>query len=111
MKKVLIGITSKNRVSLLPKSIGSGLNQLYTNKEVAVYDDHSTDGTEKLADQYPMVTLTKVTRRAVEGDHVSGASDSPTPHSQGQRPFPAKRADLATAIEVAGVERPGPPVR
>ena len=56
MKKVLIGITSKNRVAILPKAIKSGLDQLYPNKEIAVSDDNSTDGTENLANEYPSVT-------------------------------------------------------
>ncbi len=56
MKKVLIGITSKNRVSILPQAIESGLKQLYPNKEIAVYDDNSTDGTESLAAKYPGVS-------------------------------------------------------
>lgn len=56
MKKVLIGITSKNRKEILPKSIESGLNQTYPNKEVAVFDDNSTDGTEQLEKLYPTVT-------------------------------------------------------
>jgi GT2 family glycosyltransferase len=55
MSKVLIGITSKNRASILPKSINSALGQHYADKEVAVFDDHSTDGTEKLAAQYLQV--------------------------------------------------------
>lgn len=56
MQKVLIGITSKNRASILPRSIQSGLNQQYQPVEVAVYDDHSTDGTRELSRQYPQVT-------------------------------------------------------
>ncbi|MCU0322497.1 MAG: glycosyltransferase [Chitinophagaceae bacterium] len=47
--KVLIGITSKNRVGILPQAIQSALNQSYPNKEVAVFDDCSTDGTLELA--------------------------------------------------------------
>jgi len=53
--KVLIGITSKNREAILPKAITSGLTQSYPEKEVAVYDDASTDGTAKLAPQFPCV--------------------------------------------------------
>ena len=53
--KVLIGITSKNRASILPTAINSGINQKYGNKEVAVYDDNSTDGTDQLAQQFPEV--------------------------------------------------------
>ncbi|CAN5895206.1 hypothetical protein BH11BAC4_BH11BAC4_01140 [soil metagenome] len=46
--KVLIGITSKNRVSILPKAIDSALKQKYENKQVAVFDDNSTDTTYTL---------------------------------------------------------------
>lgn len=56
MKKVIIGITSKNRATILPKAIESGLNQLYPNKEIAVYDDNSTDGTDKLQATYPQIS-------------------------------------------------------
>jgi len=55
MKKVLIGITSKNRASILPKAIESGLNQHYERKEISVYDDHSTDSTPDLVKEYPNV--------------------------------------------------------
>lgn len=54
--KVLIGITSKNRFSILPKSIDSAINQQYANKEVAVYDDNSTDQTHELTKEYTNVT-------------------------------------------------------
>lgn len=50
--KVLIGITSKNRFAILPKSIGSALSQNYEQKEIAVFDDHSTDATPTLANTY-----------------------------------------------------------
>jgi GT2 family glycosyltransferase len=49
LSKVLVGITSKNRLHILPKAIASATEQLYPNKEVAVYDDCSTDGTQALA--------------------------------------------------------------
>lgn len=49
LSKVLIGITSKNRVSILPKAIASAFEQTYPNKEIAVFDDCSTDGTKELA--------------------------------------------------------------
>ena len=55
MSKVLIGITSKNRASILPKSINSALNLKAVDKQVAVYDDHSTDGTHALADEFKNV--------------------------------------------------------
>ena len=53
--KVLIGITSKNRVSILPKAINSAIEQNYPDKEVMVYDDASADGTAGLVTQYPQV--------------------------------------------------------
>lgn len=53
--KVLIGITSKNRVSILPKAIDSALNLKYENKQVAVFDDNSTDSTYKLENEYKNV--------------------------------------------------------
>ncbi len=53
--KILIGITSKNRFSILPKAIDSALNQKYDCKEVAVFDDNSTDATETLALHYTNV--------------------------------------------------------
>ena len=52
----LIGITSKNRVGILPKSIQSALDQSYKDKFIEVFDDASTDGTEKLVEKYPDVT-------------------------------------------------------
>jgi GT2 family glycosyltransferase len=55
VEKLLIGITSKNRAAILPKSIISALSLNYLNKEVAVFDDNSTDGTEKLVKQFPEV--------------------------------------------------------
>jgi len=53
--KVLIGITSKNRVSILPKAIDSAINQKYENKQVAVFDDNSTDTTYTLVEEYKNV--------------------------------------------------------
>ena len=53
--KVLIGITSKNRASILPKAINSALEQDYVDKLVAVYDDASTDGTAQLEPSFPDV--------------------------------------------------------
>jgi GT2 family glycosyltransferase len=53
--KVLIGITSKNRFSLLPKSIESAIGQEYANKVVSVYDDNSNDRTPELEMVYPNV--------------------------------------------------------
>ena len=53
--KVLIGITSKNRYTVLPKAIESAIGQLYENKEIAVYDDNSTDATKTLTSKYSNV--------------------------------------------------------
>lgn len=54
--KVLIGITSKNRYEILPKAIHSAINQQYENKEVAVFDDHSTDNTRSLEKEFTQVS-------------------------------------------------------
>lgn len=53
--RVCIGITSKNRVEILPKAIESALSQNYSNKQVFVFDDFSKDGTINLKDKYPHV--------------------------------------------------------
>lgn len=53
--RVLIGITSKNRVSILPKAIESSLNQSYSHKDIWVYDDASTDATITLKNNYPEI--------------------------------------------------------
>ena len=58
--KVLIGITTHNRAAILPKAIESALNQDYTDKEVAVFDDASTDGTKELQAQFPQVRWYRV---------------------------------------------------
>jgi GT2 family glycosyltransferase len=55
MEKVLIGITTHNRASILPKAIESALSQDYSNKEVAVFDDASTDETGRLRESHPSV--------------------------------------------------------
>ncbi|MEQ8688288.1 MAG: glycosyltransferase [Imperialibacter sp.] len=54
--KVLIGIVSKNRASILPKAIQSGLDQDYPNKQIVVFDDHSTDNTRELQERFPEVS-------------------------------------------------------
>lgn len=56
--KVLIGITSKNRVSLLPKAIESAKMQQNVDKMIAVFDDGSTDGTNLLVNNFPDVNWT-----------------------------------------------------
>lgn len=53
--KVLIGITTHNRVALLTKAIQSALDQDYPDKEIAVFDDASTDETLTLKAQFPQV--------------------------------------------------------
>jgi GT2 family glycosyltransferase len=58
--KVLIGITTHNRASILPKAIESALAQDYEDKEVAVFDDASTDGTRELQEQFPQVRWYRV---------------------------------------------------
>jgi glycosyltransferase involved in cell wall biosynthesis len=53
--KVLIGITTHNRADILAKSIQSALDQDYQNKEVAVFDDASTDDTPNIRSNFPDV--------------------------------------------------------
>lgn len=53
--KILIGITTKNRASILPKAIESALNQTCYHKEVWVFDDASEDDTFLLKNQFPEV--------------------------------------------------------
>lgn len=55
MKKVCIGITTKNRASIVVKAIDSALSQSYPNKEVVVFNDGSSDETGDLAEKYPQV--------------------------------------------------------
>lgn len=58
--KVLIGITTHNRASLLEKAIQSALAQDYADKEVAVFDDASTDETPELQARFPQVRWHRV---------------------------------------------------
>jgi GT2 family glycosyltransferase len=58
--KVLIGITTHNRAAILPKAIQSALEQDYPDKEVAVFDDASTDGTRELQARFPQVRWYRV---------------------------------------------------
>ena len=53
--KVLVGISTRNRAELLIKAIQSALDQDYSNIEVAVFDDASTDDTPQLKTLYPQV--------------------------------------------------------
>jgi GT2 family glycosyltransferase len=58
--KVLIGITTHNRAAILPLAIESALAQDYADKEVAVFDDASTDGTLELQKRFPQVRWYRV---------------------------------------------------
>jgi GT2 family glycosyltransferase len=53
--KVLIGITTRNRAEILAKAIESALAQDYPEKQIAVFDDASTDETWRLRESYPQV--------------------------------------------------------
>lgn len=53
--KVCVGITTKNRKSILSKAIESALAQDYKEMEVFVFDDGSTDRTFELKKNYPKV--------------------------------------------------------
>jgi GT2 family glycosyltransferase len=52
---VHIGITTKNRCTILPKAIQSAMGQTFPGKVISVFDDASTDGTQALKDQFPQV--------------------------------------------------------
>jgi GT2 family glycosyltransferase len=67
--KVLIGITTQNRAAILPKAIQSALDQDYADKEVAVFDDASTDATPELRERFPQVRW----HRAQEKQGISQA--------------------------------------
>jgi GT2 family glycosyltransferase len=58
--KVLVGITTHNRAGILAKSIQSALDQDYADKEVAVYDDASTDDTPLLRSKFPGISWSRV---------------------------------------------------
>jgi len=53
--KVLIGITTFNRADILARAIQSALDQDYADKEVAVFDDASTDNTSIMRERFPSV--------------------------------------------------------
>jgi GT2 family glycosyltransferase len=55
VSKVLIGIVTHNRAELLVRAIESALAQDYSNKEIAVLDDGSSDDTPLLRAQFPQV--------------------------------------------------------
>lgn len=52
---ILLGIVTRNRVSILPKAVSSALLQRGCQVRVAIIDNGSTDGTADLAHQFPMV--------------------------------------------------------
>lgn len=49
---VSIFMPTFNRKDLLEKSLESAINQTYTNLEILISDNHSTDGTEELCKEY-----------------------------------------------------------
>ncbi len=55
LPSVLVGITTRNRASVLPKSISSALAQNHPNLAIAVLDDGSTDDTPGLVSGFPSV--------------------------------------------------------
>jgi GT2 family glycosyltransferase len=61
--KVLIGIITRNRASLLPKAIESTLDQDYPDKEVAVLDIASTDETPSIRASFPQVRWERLEER------------------------------------------------
>lgn len=61
--KVRIGITTRNRAALLSKAIQSALEQDYPNKEIAVFDDASTDETPQLKARFPEVRWYRTERQ------------------------------------------------
>jgi len=60
--KVLIGITTHNRADILAKSIQSALAQDYPDKEIAVFDDASSDDTPRVRARFPMVSWYRAER-------------------------------------------------
>jgi GT2 family glycosyltransferase len=56
LSKVLVGIATHNRAALLVKAIESALAQDYADKEVAVFDDASSDDTSLLKARFPEVS-------------------------------------------------------
>jgi glycosyltransferase involved in cell wall biosynthesis len=59
LPKISIYMPTHNRATLLPRAIMSVVNQNYTNIELIIVDDGSSDGTEEVlrnyASQYPMI--------------------------------------------------------
>jgi glycosyltransferase involved in cell wall biosynthesis len=56
---VLVGIVTHNRASILPKAIQSALSQSYSNLNVTVLDDGSSDETSALQSDFPAVKWQK----------------------------------------------------
>ncbi|MEQ7799517.1 glycosyltransferase family 2 protein [Pedobacter sp. ASV1-7] len=52
---VTVIIPTYNRATILPDAIESALNQTYTNKQIIVIDDGSTDTTAELLKKYPQI--------------------------------------------------------
>lgn len=55
--KVVVGIVTRDRASVLPKAIESALAQSYPNSGICVLNDGSADGTADLAGRYPQVAF------------------------------------------------------
>ncbi len=51
----LVGITTRNRASILPKALTSARAQTHSNLKIAVLDDGSTDTTPNIRDLYPEI--------------------------------------------------------
>lgn len=60
--KVLIGITTHNRADILARSIQSALDQDYADKQIAVFDDASTDDTPSIKSRFPNVSWYRADR-------------------------------------------------
>ena len=60
--KVLVGITTRNRADILPKSIQSALDQDYPHKEVVVFDDASSDATPSVRSRFSTVSWHRAER-------------------------------------------------
>lgn len=57
--KILVGITTHNRASVLPQAIASALSQENVDVVVAVHDDASTDSTPSVRVDFPTVEWTR----------------------------------------------------
>jgi glycosyltransferase involved in cell wall biosynthesis/SAM-dependent methyltransferase len=77
-KRVSVIITTYNHAHYLPQSINSVLTQDYSNIEVIVVDDGSTDNTKEVVSQYPQV---KYVHQINQG--LSAARNTGIDHSDG----------------------------